>query len=78
MTSKQLIKEFIEHEDTIDECLQPIFQTTDGTDIFINDLREALVEVIESALNNSFNDGYNLANAEALFDVSISQTQKDW
>lgn len=77
MTSKKLIKEFIEHEDTIDECLQPIFQTTDGADIFINDLREAFVEVIESAINNSFDDGYNMANSQNYFDNSISG-HPDW
>lgn len=77
MTSKQLIKEFIEHEDTIDECLQPIFQTTDGTDIFINDLREAFVEVVEQALEDGYKRGHIEAEAGALYDVTIGG-HKDW
>lgn len=77
MTSKQLIKEFIEHEDTIDECLQPIFQTTDGTDIFINDLREAFVEVVEQALEDGYKKGHIEAEANALYDITISG-HKDW
>lgn len=77
MTSKQLIKEFIEHEDTIDECLQPIFQTTDGTDIFINDLREAFVEVIEQALEDGYKKGHIEAEANALYNITIGG-HKDW
>lgn len=77
MTSKQLIKEFIEHEDTIDECLQPVFQASDGTDIFINDLREAFIEVIEQALEDGYKKGHIEAEASALYDVTISR-HKDW
>ena len=77
MTSKQLVKEFIEHEDTIDECLQPIFQTTDGTDVFINDLREAFVEVVEQALEDGYKKGHIEAEANALYDVTIGG-HKDW
>ena len=70
MTSKQIVEDFLHF---LDNHRGYITTDTDNTYHYL-ELRTAIIDCLKQAME----DGYNKAQAEALFDVSVSQTQKDW
>ena len=70
MTDKQIVKEFL---DLLD-CKEGLISTLNGNVVTYKELRTSII----NCLNKAMEDGYKKSEAEALFDVSVSQTQKDW
>ena len=70
MTDKQIVKEFL---DLLD-CKEGLISTLNGNVVTYKELRTSII----NCLNEAMEDGYKKSEAEALFDVSVSQIQKDW
>ena len=72
MTSKQIVEDFLHFLDTH----KGYIVTDTGADQTYNylELRTAIIDCLKQAME----DGYNKAQAEALFDASVSQVQKDY
>ena len=70
MTDKQIVKDFL-------GFLNKYKDYTIVTDIAIYDY-ETLRRAIINCLNQAMEDGSKKTESEALFDVSVSQIQKDW
>ena len=70
MTDKQIVKEFL---DLLD-CKEGLISTLNGNVVTYKELRTSII----NCLNQAMEDGSKKAESEALFDVLVSQTQKDW
>lgn len=70
MTDKQIVKDFLD----LLSCKEGLISTLTGHVITYRELRTSII----NCLNQAMEDGTKKAESEALFDVSISQTQKGW
>ena len=70
MTDKQIVKEFLD----LLNCKKGLISTLNGNVVTYKELRTSII----NCLNQAMEDGNNKAELEALFDVSVSQIQKDW
>ena len=70
MTDKQIVKEFLDWLD----CKEGLISTLNGNVITYKELRTSIINCLSQAME----DGSKKTESEALFDVSVSQTQKDW
>ena len=69
MTDKQIVEDLLQYFNN-----HPGYIDTDNGIYNYKKIRRAIINCIKQAME----DGYNKAQAEALFDASVSQTQKDW
>lgn len=70
MTDKQIVKEFLD----LLNCKEGLISTLNGNVVTYKELRTSIINCLSEAME----DGYEKSKAEALFDVSVSQIQKDW
>ena len=70
MTDKQIVKEFLD----LLNCKEGLISTLNGNVVTYKELRTSII----NCLNQAMEDGSKKTESEALFDVSVSQTQKDW
>ena len=70
MTDKQIVKDFLD----LLSCKEGLISTLTGHVITYRELRTSII----NCLNQAMEDSTKKAESEALFDVSISQTQKGW
>ena len=70
MTDKQIVKEFLD----LLYCKEGLISTLNGNVVTYKELRTSII----NCFNEAMEDGYKKSEAEALFDVSVSQIQKDW
>ena len=70
MTDKQIVKEFLD----LLNCKEGLISTLMGNVVTYKELRTSII----NCLNQAMEDGNKKTESEALFDVSVSQIQKDW
>ena len=70
MTDKQIVKEFLD----LLGCKEGLISTLNGNVVTYKELRTSIINCLSEAME----DGYKKSEAETLFDVSVSQIQKDW
>jgi hypothetical protein len=74
MTDKQIVEDFLavlNHKDGL-------ISTFTGHVITYKELRTSIINCLNQAMEDGYKNGYSKAEADALFDVSVSQVQKDW
>ena len=76
MTDKQIVEDFLHFLNTH----KGYIVTDTGADQTYNytELRKAIINCLKQAMEDGYREGYSASEAEALFDISVSQTQKDW
>jgi hypothetical protein len=74
MTDKQIVEDFLYF---LNNHRGYITTDTDNTYHYL-ELRTSIINCLNQAMEDGYKQGYNKAEADALFDVSVSQMQKDW
>jgi hypothetical protein len=74
MTDKQIVEDFLY---VLNKHRGYITTDTDNTYHYL-ELRTSIINCLNQAMEDGYKQGYNKAEADALFDVSVSQMQKDW
>lgn len=70
MTDKQIVKEFLD----LLNYKEGLISTLMGNVVTYKELRTSII----NCLNQAMEDSSKKTESEALFDISVSQIQKDW